>query len=68
MCKKLNIIWPSFTFLLPANVSYFSSLVDRSVSQSVGKLIGCHYSLLHAVIIGVSTSNKFIMYLQFNYL
>jgi len=43
-------------------------LVGRSVGQSVGKLIGCHCSLLHAAIIGVSTSNKFIMYLQFNYL
>jgi len=43
-------------------------LLGWLVGRSMGQLIGCHYSLLHAGIIGVSTSNKFIMYLWFNYL
>lgn len=62
MYKKLNI-WPSFTFLLPVNVSYFSCLVGRLIGRLVSRWVS-----RSVAIIGVSTSNKFIMYLQFNYL
>jgi len=59
MYKKRNI-WPSFTFLLPANVSYFSSLVGRSVSQwvnwSVAIILSYMLPLLELILVISSLS------------